>query len=212
MVQILKKYQGHKPYAHVLVQDVVAFKCNLRQRLNTNDCADLTLVSAFAAKQTNGVLTAEQLALANKVTSVALTKLKMCIDKHLSWNFFETTRIFDLYDVSSYGMPADVTQLISKTIPFAPASPDVVKLINVECVKYAGWVRNGGLPSNPLDFDVCSFWCHLSPLFPNFSKLALRVLAVPVTSADAERSFSTYNLLRTPEGQACPINLHVSTY
>ena len=41
------------------------------------------------------------------------------------------------------------------------------------------------------------FWRSLESVFPNISKLAIKCLNTPVTSADVERSFSMYRNIVT---------------
>jgi hypothetical protein len=195
MVNLLIKYQGHQCYAHVLVKDITAFRATLSQiRTDTETCADLPLVSGLAAGQPNGKLTDDQLKMINSISQTALKKLDACIAKHRSWNFFKTAQLFDPYHIISFGFPKDLAPVLA-TIPFAPTAPDVLLQLKAEIVKYQAWVKSDGLPVNPNDFDVFSFWLHQTNRLPNLRKLALRVLSIPVSSADAERSFSTYNYI-----------------
>ncbi|KAH8009702.1 hypothetical protein HPB51_019013 [Rhipicephalus microplus] len=42
------------------------------------------------------------------------------------------------------------------------------------------------------DFDILAFWAGMEQLTPTLSSIALKYLAIPINSVDAERSFSRY--------------------
>lgn len=61
---------------------------------------------------------------------------------------------------------------------------------------YKEIVKDDRLP--PIcDFNINEYWEYKSIQLPRLSAYAMEVLSIPVTSADAERSFSLYNKIVT---------------
>jgi len=197
MVALIQKYQGHRAYAHKLVDDVMVFRSTLATRADSSDFSDLLFVSQFARDQPLQKLTLEQVALLNTISTVARTKLDACISKHPSWNFFKAARIFDPYYVAAHGVPEQFETFIASNIPFAPTDLTILNGIAAEYCQFARWVRVGeAIQYQSQDqFDIFAFWLYRATAYPALRKLALRVLSVPVSSADAERSFSAYNYI-----------------
>jgi hypothetical protein len=175
MVRLLLKYQAHAVYAHKVFGDVDDFRVALSP-LSDSDFDTLPSVSKFAASQPE--------------------KAGWLLAKHPSWNFFKAARIFNPYHVKRRGIPEPLEKYLTDNIPFAPEDLTHLNGIACEAKQFARWSRNTRDLDDPEeDFDISSFWKDKGKQYPMLRVLALRVLSVPVSSADAERSFSAYNYI-----------------
>ena len=120
------------------------------------------------------------------IATEAASKLGKCLDKHRSWSTFKAARVFDPFWVKVHGMPD-----WENVVPFLPFTKDVD--LRSELKSYAAWVKITTDLESEDDFNIYNFWISQKAFRPKLAQMALRTLSIPVSSADAERSFSGYN-------------------
>ena len=123
------------------------------------------------------------------------------ICKQPGWKFFEAARIFDPRTICG-----NVDSGASRDIAAYKAIPWLAKDVNNNSMldEWAVYVAQdladlNGYTNLDADakeqFDILQYWRDRIGSLPHLSAHALRTLNVPVSSADAERAFSSYNKL-----------------
>lgn len=126
--------------------------------------------------------------------------IKNYIGKQSSWSFFEAARVFDPRRLS--GGPDAVSRDIAvyKAIPWLRNDMDDQRLLEDWSIyvtqDQSDLKQYSNVDGNSTEvFDISRYWHDRRASLPRLTRHALRTLDVPVTSADAERAFSSYNKL-----------------
>jgi hypothetical protein len=139
------------------------------------------------------------LLLCQQVCTAVSDSIRYYISKQPSWSFFEAATVFDPRKISgSGGVTRDISQY--KAIPWLVKDMHNAKLLEEWSIyvaqDQAELQQYTHVDSNNVDhFDICRYWIDRRSSLPCLARHALRTLDVPVSSADAERAFSSYNKL-----------------
>lgn len=137
-----------------------------------------------------------------QVASSVAQSLNYYIHSQTSWSFFETARVFDPRIIS--GSLAVVSHDIAqyKAIPWLLKDMENSALLEewsvyvaqqqADLQQYTNMNSDAALVEH---FDISRYWNDRRSTLPRLAGHALRALSVPVSSADAERCFSSYNKL-----------------
>ncbi|KAH8031759.1 hypothetical protein HPB51_020830 [Rhipicephalus microplus] len=127
----------------------------------------------------------------------AANKAQVYLEKSNTSQFFKDVRCLDPLQV--WCLPQKRTELTG--VPqlaeesFALAAERQIYLKTAQELKtndrdLAPFVSKQQNPG--ADFDILAFWAGMKQLTPTLSSIALKYLAIPINSVDAERSFSHY--------------------
>ncbi|XP_037523625.2 uncharacterized protein LOC119400687 [Rhipicephalus sanguineus] len=136
----------------------------------------------------------------NKMTAAmtkAANKALIYLEKSDTWKFFKDVRCLDPLQVGCLSKKRSeltgVPQLAGESLVLAAEwevylkSAQELKTSDRDLAPFLSKQENPGA-----DFDVLAFWAGMQQLTPTLSSIALKYLAIPINSVDAERSFSRY--------------------
>ena len=120
----------------------------------------------------------------NKVFRLSLQKLEGHLDCHPAYPYYKAAGIFDPRQLPT--VSCDISDYLEITA-FESPPPALLEEFLIYC--------RSPIDSLPNPLVLFEYWGSMTNRFPILSSIARDAIWIPVTSADAERSFSLYKHL-----------------
>lgn len=192
-------FQSRRPSSHVVkgrMDTLCTYYNMLSASVDSSDFGIQSLLQSVEGLEEDSVTLAVRLC--QQICLSTAESIQHYISRQLSWKFFEDARVFDPRLICRNVVSRDIAQY--KAIPWLMNDVNNSMLLD-ECSIY---VAQGETdvhqytninPDSGEFFDIRCYWNDRCASMPRLAAHALCALDVPVSSADAERAFSSYNKL-----------------
>jgi len=195
----LDGFQSRRPLSHLVkgrMDTLFTYYSNLSTSADPSDFGIQSLLQSVEGLEEDSVALAVRLC--QQICLSTAEAIQHYIARQPSWKFFEDARVFDPRMICGSVVSRDIAQY--KAIPWLMADVNNNMLLEEWSIyvaqSEADLQQYTNTDSASVEhFDISRYWNDRCASLPRLAAHALRALDVPVSSADAERAFSSYNKL-----------------
>jgi len=192
-------FQSRRPLSHLVkgrMDMLYTYYNNLSTSADPSDFGIQFLLQSIQGLEEDSITLAVRLC--QQICLSTAESIQYYIRRQPSWKFFEDVRVFDPRMICRSVVSRDIAQY--KAIPWLVMDVNNSVLLEEWSIyvaqNEADLRQYTNIDSDSVEhFDISRYWNDRRAALPRLAAHALRALDIPVSSADAERAFSSYNKL-----------------
>ena len=193
-------FQSRRPLSHLVkgrMDTLSTYYKNLSTSVDPSDFGIQSVLESVEGLAEDSIDLAVRLC--QQICLSTAESVQHYVSRQQSWKFFEDARVFDPRMICGRVISRDIAQY--KAIPWLVMDANNIILLEewsiyVAQKSEADLRQYINIDSEAAEhFDISRYWNDRRASLPRLAAHALRALDIPVSSADAERAFSSYNKL-----------------